>query len=107
MSRTFLFLTGFASSSEDGVTLLIAKKIKQTTVFETCQQIEFLSHFIMQVLSNNFYSLLFSGNPQGKNQPDGILKGDRPFLIAPFTGGEKVTFRVPHSDNTQWHSKSN
>ncbi|KAL9973064.1 hypothetical protein ACROYT_G019473 [Oculina patagonica] len=43
------------------------------------------------------------GNPQGKNQPDGILKGDRPFFIAPFRGGEKVKFRVPPSDNNQRH----
>jgi len=39
------------------------------------------------------------GNSQGKNQPDGVLKGDRPYLIAPFRDGEKVTFHIPPSDN--------
>lgn len=52
----------------------------------------------------NFWS--FAGNSQGKNQPDGVLKGDRPFLIAPFKGGEKVAFHVPPSDKNQRHSKS-
>lgn len=46
------------------------------------------------------------GNSQGKNQPDGILKGDRPYLIAPFRDGEKVTFHIPPSTNNLRYSKS-
>ena len=51
-----------------------------------------------------FFSPL--GNSQGKNQPDGILKGDRPYLIAPFRDGEKVTFHIPPSANNLRYSKS-
>lgn len=45
------------------------------------------------------------GNSQGKNQPDGVLKGDRPYLIAPFRDGEKVTFNVPRSEDNLRNSK--
>lgn len=35
-----------------------------------------------------------SGNSQGKNQPDGILKGDKPFLIQEFRQGEVIEFDI-------------
>ena len=56
-------------------------------------------------LSLSNYASLSLGNSQGKNQPDGVLKGDRPYLIAPFRDGEKVTFHIPPSDNNLQYSK--
>ncbi|XP_068700848.1 uncharacterized protein [Montipora foliosa] len=59
--------------------------------------------FLDYTLCNGFKDPPFywfkKGNSQGKNQPDGVLKGDRPYLIAPFRNGEKITFNVPSSEN--------
>ncbi len=44
-----------------------------------------------------FYYIPFAvtGGYQGKNQPDGILKGDRPYLMESFRDGKYVWMKIP------------
>ena len=53
----------------------------------------------MHIIKYIFFCI--TGSYQGKNQPDGILKGDRSYLMESFKDGKVISLKVPEPKYTK------
>lgn len=80
------------------------------TIFRTTSSLGQPNQFVVQMVLIDpknrciYIKYIFfriTGSYQGKNQPDGILKGDRSYLMESFKDGKVISIKVPEPKYTK------